>query len=323
MTTDFEKKRAFVLAIEDRIGLVLDDEYWDYMLEFYENDLGYKSEYEKFCKFIDEKMNGDLKAYRKEIYKVRSALMDLALYFKKTNFGIRAKDCNEELRNFVVNKSQSGKLMHNGHYYLSIDIKKANFQTIDFLNLLKGKKIEEYIKEILEYPEIMDYKGNRLEVWNYMERIMGRSLLLKWELHCLSKIYESDHEIIKFIKENNLKLSKINGDEIAFEIGEEMTLPQDFVNKWCKEDVDIAGLTCHVRILQYGLVHYKINGQEQWKAYYDNYVTGHRKYNAKNCLYIHQLDKLYRGKKLSEKDKVLKNGPGIRKFTDTIEILKD
>lgn len=322
MVTDIEKKQEFILAVGDRVGLIMDDDYWDYWLKSHEDDYGYESKYKEFSTYIDKIWGGDVKKYRKEKYKIREIMLDLVHYFKREKFGIKRKDCNEVLKDFLINKALKGSLMHTGHYYLSIDMKEANFQTIDYLDLMKGKKIEDYIKENSDFPEIMDYKGNRLEIWDYMEEKMGASLLQKWELFCLSKIYESDHEIIKYIKDNNLNLCKINGDEMMFEIGKEMSLPQDFVDKWCKKDVDIEGLICHVRILQYGLAHYKINGQEQWKAYYDNYVTGQRRYNAKNCLYIHQLDKLYRGKKLTEKDKVIKNGTGFRDFIEKIEILK-
>ena len=233
---------------------------------------------------------------------------------------------NETLMAFLRNLKydrKSNPVLLQGGYYLSIDIKEAFPKVLDYMGVLKGDSFTEYISKYITRPEIMDWRGNRLDALKCMERYMGDTFLPYWEFMALSRMYDSDHEVIKYIKDNGLKLAKINGDEMMFEIGEEMTVPQEFIDKWCKKDADIAGLTCHVRILQYGLVHYKINGQEQWKAYYDNYVTGHRKYNAKNCLYIHQLDKLYRGKKLSEKDKVLKNGSGIRKFTDTIEILKD
>lgn len=323
MTTDFEKKYAFITAVGDRIGLVLDDNYWDYMLKAHEEDYGYQTEYKKFSKYIDDVWSGDVKSYRKELYKIRNTLVDLAWYFRKNDFGIRGKDCNKDLKEFVLSGTSEDRTMLHGHYYLSIDLKNADFQVVDYLNLLHGETINDYIRKTSEHTEIMEYKGNRNRTWDYMEKIMGHSKLYIWELYCLSKIYESDHEIMQYIRDNNLKLRKINGDELIFEIGEDMNLPQDFIDKWCKHDVGIEGLTCHVKALRYGLAHYTINGQEQYKSFYDNHVTGQRKYVTKNCIYIHQLDKIYRGKKLTEKDNAIKNGQGFKKFSDKIIILEN
>ena len=59
-----------------------------------------------------------------------------------------------------------------------------------------------------------------------------------------------------------------------------------------------------------------------YKAFFDNVITGKRKFNAKNCLYMWQLNKLFNGEELNELDKMIRNGSGYIKFNDKIEIIK-
>ena len=321
---DIKVRQAFINAVDVRIGMPVVDPYWQYYIDAYEDTYGYSTKWDNFCEMISTSFSGSLSEYRSEYKTCRDNLMALAVCLRGTKMNFSG--ANETLMTFLSNLKNdrsASPIMRKGGYYLSIDIKEAFPKVLDYMGVLNGETFEEYISKYITHAEIMNWRGNRLDALKRMERYIGDTFLPYWEFMALSRIYDSDHEIIKYIKENNLKLAKINGDEMMFEIGEVMNVPQEFIDKWCKEEVDMAGLICHVRILQYGVVHYKINGQERWKTYYDNYVTGNRKYNAKNCLYIHQLDKLYRGKKLTEKDKVIKNGSGIRKFTDTIEILKD
>mgnify|MGYP003463415804 FL=1 len=80
---------------------------------------------------------------------------------------------------------------------------------------------------------------------------------------------------------------------------------------------------CHINLFKYGLIHYKFNGDETYKAFFDDVVTGKRKFNAKNCLYIWQLNKLFSGKKLNQSDKMIRDGSGYIELNDKIEIIKD
>ena len=87
--------------------------------------------------------------------------------------------------------------------------------------------------------------------------------------------------------------------------------------------MEIGGFMCHINLFKYGLIHYKINGTEMYKAFFDNVITGKRKFNAKNCLYMWQLNKLFSGEKLNEFDMVIRDGSSYTKFNDKIEIIKD
>ena len=152
---------------------------------------------------------------------------------------------------------------------------------------------------------------------------VGDQILRRMGMAALSKIYEDNHPLIKYIKEKGLKIAEIRTDEILFYVGETNDLSEEFVNEFCSKDMEIGGFMCHINLFKYGLIHYKINGTEMYKAFFDNVITGKRKFNAKNCLYMWQLNKLFSGEKLNEFDKVIRDGSSYTKFNDKIEIIKD
>ena len=60
MITNEEYKNAFINASDARIAFILEDQYWDYLVEGSENICGYKSLWENFCKMLKEDFNDDI-----------------------------------------------------------------------------------------------------------------------------------------------------------------------------------------------------------------------------------------------------------------------
>jgi hypothetical protein len=109
-----------------------------------------------------------------------------------------------------------------------------------------------------------------------------------------------------------------------FHIGEENNIPEDILNEFCGKDIVFDGLIFHINVYQYNLIHYTLNGEEMFKSFLDNVITGKRKFNAKNCTYMWHLNKLYEGEELTEKDMAIIGGDGLAEpFTLDIKILED
>lgn len=322
MITNEEYKNAFINASDARIAFILEDQYWDYLVEGSENICGYKSLWENFCKMLKEDFNDDINLYNNEFYKLKRKFKSLGKYMERNMPNITKEMYNAELFDFVSHKNDLGKLMYDGHYYLSIDLKDAAFQFLDYFNCIPNKTFDEFVKEITDYSQILCFRGNKLKCWNEITLCVGDQMQRRMGMAVLSKIYENSHPLIKYIKEKGLKIAEIRTDEILFYVGETNDLSEEFVNEFCGKDVEIGGFMCHINLFKYGLIHYKINDNEMYKAFFDNVITGKRKFNAKNCLYMWQLNKLFNGEELNELDKMIRNGSSYIKFNDKIEIIK-
>jgi hypothetical protein len=147
--------------------------------------------------------------------------------------------------------------------------------------------------------------------------------MVRMAMVLLSRIFESNHDVIMFIKNNKLKLVRILNDELVFDVGPKNNLPSDFIKEFCAKDFIVDGIEFHVNVYQYKLIHYTYNGFDMYKAIFDNPVTNKRKFNSKTCLYTWQLNKMYNGEELTEKDKVQFINGKIVPFTDEIKILND
>lgn len=315
-------KNAFIKASDLRIGLVLDDDYWGYTLENSEKLFGYKTLWENFQTMLSSDFNNDIDLYNAELLKLHIVFKNMADFLNYKKKSIKKEMYNETLFNFVKNKSDLEKKIFNKRYYLSIDLKNAIFQCLEYFNCCEGKTFDEFIKTKTDYPQLLDLRGNKLKCWDEVTMKIGQQALMRMGLVILSLIYDTDHPIVNYVKEN-LDLAMIRTDELLFAIGDENDFPTELIEEYCGKDCEIGGFVCHINILQYGLIHYKINGEEMYKTYYDDVLTGKRKINAKNCLYMWQLNKLYNEEKLTDKDKVIRDGSGYLPFTYDIEIIRD
>lgn len=324
MVSDKDIKNAFIRASDARILFPLDDEYWLYFLEGSEEMCGYYSLWNDFKKFLKEHFNNDVNLYNYEFHKIRRTFEDLGDFFSEYKTNITKEMYNPELYNFTREKKNLGKLLHNKHYYLSIDLKNAAFQCLDYFKCLGNETFSEYLTKITEHPEILQFRGNKIRCWDEVTIRAGQQYLLRMCFVILSKFYESDHKIMKYIRDNNLQLSNIRTDELMFHIGEENNIPEDILNEFCGKDIVFDGLIFHINVYQYNLIHYTLNGEEMFKSFLDNVITGKRKFNAKNCTYMWHLNKLYEGEELTEKDMVIIGGDGLAEpFTLDIKILED
>lgn len=325
MINDKEIKQEFIKAIDGRVQLILDDNYWDYLLNEYEFDYGYKTEYERFKAFIEDKFKGDIQLYKKEIAELNRNIIPYLSVMQSTYPKISQSDYNDIIVDFAERKKAKDKsiVMEEGAYYLTIDLKDAFTQMIDYFHLCGNLTFNDAIGKCTKVPEIITFRGNKLNIYNRVEDSMGNLRTYKMLLIILSKIYDTDDELINYIKDNNLVLSKILGDELYFKLGDKMTLNKTLINKYCKGVVNINGFDCHVNIVKYGKIHYTYNGIEKYMGYYDNYLTKSRKFHNKTCIYLWQLNKLYKGETLNEKDMYLKDGQGYMPFIDKIEILSE
>lgn len=323
MITNLNIKKSFLSSIQPRFNFILDDVYWDYILASSNDAFGIKTLWDNFNNLINEKYNGDISLFDNDVYNLLTAFERLMKIVSDKLPYISKDYYNEELHHFNNTRLEKGIKMINGNFYLSIDLKNALFQCFEKFGGFYDYTLQDFLKIHTMVPEIFDLRGVKLKCADIVIDYIGEQYMVRMALALLSQIYDSDFELIKFIKENHLKLVRINNDELIFDLGPEISLPDNIINKFCGKDFVVNDIEFHVNLYQYKLIHYTYNGTEMYKTIYDYPLSGKRKFNSDKCIYAWQLNKLYNGEELNEKDKVININGEIVPFNDEIIILKD
>ena len=319
MITNKEKKIAFIKSIDPRIVLPLEDDLWEYYLDGTELDYGYKTSWLKFQDFIKNDYKDSVESYVEEKKKINILFNTISKTFKTYPI-IKKDDMDETLLKILTepnNKKEEG-------YYITIDLKDAILQCIKYFKIFDDEGIIGLFKTHSFNENILNFRGNKINICSILFNRTNDNFFWTLCSFLLNKIYISEHILLRKIKEFNLSLVNIKGDELLFYIGKENTLPQDFIDNFCNKDFIINGIECHVKLLYYNYYSYKINNEEKNISYFDNVITKQRKYGVKNCYYIWVLNKLYNDEPLIDKDLItVGNHYKTVPLLDKITILKN
>lgn len=144
---------------------IINEEYFFYYLNLYEEDYGSLTKYKKLMELIDSKYNGDIESFLSNYYDIRDNIITTVLNndsFKKFNtmdMGVYAiKDKPNITSNNIYNQENIGK------FFISIDLKKANFQTLRNIdkNIVFGADTyEDFISKFTDLEYVKESKYTR------------------------------------------------------------------------------------------------------------------------------------------------------------------
>ena len=114
---------------------ILDEDTFFYHIDLYEKDYQAYTKYCKVIDMIDERFGGDIRAFLDYYYEVREEIINTVTnseaYKRFNNMPMEPYAIKEKLNighNTVFNEDNVG------HSFISIDLKKANFQTLNLID---------------------------------------------------------------------------------------------------------------------------------------------------------------------------------------------
>lgn len=195
---------------------VIDTETFEHWLNKYEHDYNSLTLWNNTIGYIDKEFNGDVNVFLDNYYNVRNAVIESV----KNNEAYQ-KFNNMDMKVFATQPLQysNGKLYSEenvGKFFLSIDLKKANFQALKYVNpeiVGNAKTYDEFIRKYTNVPLITDSKYFRQVVFGQM----NPSRHITVEKYLIHRIHDEFAQ--------DLKLFSMAADELIYE------LPDDS-NKW-------------------------------------------------------------------------------------------
>lgn len=185
-----------------------------YYLDLYQKDYNAMTLYENMCDEIDIDYGGDQYAFMQAFYDARKKMIDdiqeNPKYKEFINYDMSVYGICDELKN--IPKGDIYNATNVGKWFISVDLKKANFQAMKYFSkelVLNEDSYDGYVSRYTTSEYMVTSKHTRQIVFGQTNP--GRQITI--EKHLMSKLYENlsyDRECIKVVRFNN--------DEIVFEI---------------------------------------------------------------------------------------------------------
>lgn len=288
---------------------VVKEDYIPYYLDLYEEDFGSRTKFNMLLSTIEEikkKYGGDDNMFLDYYYEVRNNVIDAVTSnpaYKKFNhmdmneFSI--KDKPNVSSNNIYNETNVGK------FFISIDLKKANFQTLKNIDneiVFGADTYEDFIHMFTPYDYFTESKYFRQVVFGQM----NPKRHITAEKYFMNVIYNS---IVAYFPVYIDKLVSFSNDEIVFK--DDFLLYNDKLSCFnLRRDIEkiCKDLGFEVRVEFFFLrgyhFNFKTSGTQRTNFYYKDYIftDGKFKLIAAPLPYHALMYKMFRGKEVEEMD---------------------
>lgn len=200
--------------------IIFEEPDFEYFLNLYEEQFGAKTKWDKLINVIDKKFNGNPNLFLEEFARVRNNMIESVLnnkYYQEFN---ESKDILSKYNLPKLNypKSNVYKETNNGRYFLSIDLKKANFTALMYHDsrILGEETIisyEDWVKKFTDLEYIIESKYTRQVVFGKL----NPSRQIKVENYM---IYQAFQKYLTLFEKLNIKAEVVSfcTDEFVFDV---------------------------------------------------------------------------------------------------------
>lgn len=205
---------------------VLASPYFEYFLDLYQEDYESKSKWDRLQREIETRFEGKPGKYLDHFYITRNKIIeDIETSVEYKNF------CED--KEFFTKFSNPGEVKHDlytgeqvNKIFMSIDLKKANFQAIRFYN----PKLIQEAKTYKEFIGLYD-ESELLAESKYTRQVIFGKLNAKRQIAIEKYLMYKISEEIKTIIPENFDLFSRQTDEIIYE------LPGDYISEGVEEQI--------------------------------------------------------------------------------------
>lgn len=300
-------RRRFVKDYNLPINVV-DSPYFEYYMETY--DWFPKKEYEELINDIEIRFGGNVNLWLEEYAEMRDEIIttieNTDAYRDFNTCDMKQWEIPKELKNFpdmnIYNQSSIGKT------FISIDLKKANFQALKWVN-------PDIVLDSDTYEDLIDswgYDSEYMRTSKYTRQVIFGKLnpkrTITVEKYIMSKVYDVIiNDKMNFIGEYDAKLVAFKSDELIFEVlVENPVVGSEHLFQYMKQIIkDSVGVDVHIDLFKVGRIETLNHNNITVDCYIrTNLLTGEEKLKSASQIFYPQLYKIWKGKEINEKDLV-------------------
>lgn len=235
---NFELVKRFTRDEKLPIQEIRDEGYFYHMIKLLENSHAAETKWNNWMKVVDTQYNGDPNAYLTEFHNLRDKIInDMKADPKYIDFN----NCDMN-KYHIVDMPQVGsrevyRACNRGKIYLSIDLKKANYQALNFAGVIEEPSYVQWLSKWTQLQHLLDSKYLRVVVFGQLNP--GRHITV--EKYMTSLLYHQVCDILPMAE-----LVSFRQDELIWEAPAEVLDLVDEIKKksWFDISVDVYKLHC-------------------------------------------------------------------------------
>lgn len=305
---------------------VFREDMFKYYMDLY--DFFPKETYENIQKIITDKFNGNVELWLDFCAKFRDYAIESVITSEKyIAFN------NGDITKYTQNKLSCGERTYyteetHGKMFLSIDLKKANFQALKFIGVLDD---ENYDKFVDRFGGDEYLKGSK-----YLRQVifgkMNPSRTIAVEKYIMFQI----HGLVNSLAYTNVKdfltLYSANSDELVYLIDDsKLDFSKELIER-CHSDLlgvetlikNFYGVDVRceiVKIKRLPIVNCNENKVEAFVR--QNVLTGEEKLKKASTTFYPQIYKLWKGMELETKDLIFYDNDQLATFLEPLRLIKE
>lgn len=176
--------------------------------------------------------------------------------------------------------------------YLSLDLKHSFSQLIDSLHIFN----EKFDNIIFDNLPIFIRNSKKARIFMY-HQIDAHDILKNSIFKLFDRLFESDHKIAQYLKDNNLIPISCNVDELVYDITETPNLFDEFIG-----DHTINGINIHLNTFEQHYISFIDPFTKKEKTIHIREYATHTHFATYTCPYMNQLYKVYNNLPIIEND---------------------
>lgn len=317
-------RRRFVKDYNLPINIV-DSPYFEYYMETY--DWFPKKEYEELVIDIESRFGGNVNLWLEEYAEMRDEIIttieNTDAYREFNSCDMKKWEVPKEMKNFpdlnIYNQSSVGKT------FISIDLKKANFQALKWVN-------PDIVLDSDTYEDLIDswgYDSEYMRTSKYTRQVIFGKLnpkrTITVEKYIMSKVYDVVmNDKVNFINEYDAILVAFKSDELIFEVSaENPVIGSEPLFKYLKQIIkDKVGVDVHIDLFKVNRIECKNSNDITVDCYIrTNLLTGEEKLKSASQIFYPQLYKIWKGMEIIDKDLVFMAEGQPAKFLNSLKVI--
>lgn len=317
-------RRRFVKDYNLPINIV-DSPYFEYYMETY--DWFPKKEYEELVIDIKSRFGGNVNLWLEEYAEMRDEIIttieNTDAYREFNSCDMKKWEVPKEMKNFpdlnIYNQSSVGKI------FISIDLKKANFQALKWVN-------PDIVLDSDTYEDLIDswgYDSEYMRTSKYTRQVIFGKLnpkrTITVEKYIMSKVYDVVmNDKVNFINEYDAILVAFKSDELIFEVSaENPVIGSEPLFKYLKQIIkDKVGVDVHIDLFKVDRIECKNSNDITVDCYIrTNLLTGEEKLKSASQIFYPQLYKIWKGMEIIDKDLVFMAEGQPAKFLNSLKVI--
>ena len=290
---------------------IYDDKLFSYYIGLY--DFFPVDTYVKLCQKVEDKYGGNVSLWLDDCAQVRDAAIigvTESDEYKKFN---DSKNLLKEYDNDIkMGEHSLYTEVCEGNLYISIDLKKANFQALKFAGVLNDETYDDFIKKYGGDDYIINSKYLRQVIFGKM----NPARTVKVERYITSRIHEI---VVPCFPE--WEFMSFNSNELIYKLKDTFAPSQDSLNSLITIIKDVLGIDVRVECVKVErLPIVNVNGNKVDAYVRTNVNTNEQELKKASTTFYPQIYKLWKGMPIQEEDKYAYFEDQLVKFVEPLRL---